>query len=79
MFDWAGHGGCVLYDPLAVAVAADPAVAVFQRMAVGIENRGELTLGQTVPLRGSDPNVRVCVDVDGPRVVESIVQTILSQ
>ena len=79
MFDWAGHGGCVLYDPIAVAVAADPAVAVLSPMAIGIENRGELTIGQTVPLRGGDPPVQVCVDGDGPRAVDTIVRTILSQ
>jgi inosine-uridine nucleoside N-ribohydrolase len=35
MFDWAK--GCVLYDPLAVAVAADPGIASFEEMAIGLE------------------------------------------
>ena len=75
MFDWAN--GCVLYDPLAVAVAADPGIASFQEMAVGVETSGALSLGQTVPMREQIPNMRVCVSVDGTRTVKEIVATIL--
>ena len=76
MFDW-GHG-CVLYDPLAVAVAADPGIASFEDMAIGVETNGALTLGQTMPIRDQAPNMRVCVSVDGARVVGEIVKTILA-
>jgi purine nucleosidase len=76
MFDW-GHG-CVLYDPLAVAVAADAGIAAFQEMAVGVETGGTLTLGQTVPIRDQKPNMQVCVSVDGARVIGDIVETILA-
>jgi purine nucleosidase len=76
MFDW-GHG-CVLYDPLAVAVTAEPALGTFESMAVGIETAGRLSLGQTVPLRDLPPNVRVMTSVDGRRVVDAMVKTILS-
>ena len=76
MFDWAN--GCVLYDPLAVAVAADPGIASFQEMAAGVETSGALTLGQTVPLRDQKPNMRVCVSVDGAHIVGEIVRTILA-
>jgi inosine-uridine nucleoside N-ribohydrolase len=76
MFDW-GHG-CVLYDPLAVAIAADPSLGRFERMAVGVETNGALTLGQTVPLRDGAANMNVCVDVDGARIVQAIVDTILA-
>lgn len=78
MFNWADHAGCVLYDPLAVAVTADRSAATFEQMALGVETRGELTLGQTVPIRGAEPNVQVCVDVDGAPVVEGMLRTILS-
>ncbi|MBX3031726.1 MAG: nucleoside hydrolase [Chloroflexi bacterium] len=78
MFAWAGHSGCVLYDPLAVAIAADPAVGELQAMAVDVETRGELTIGQTVPVRDAPPNLRACVDVDGPVVVRSMLETILT-
>jgi purine nucleosidase len=77
MFDW-GHG-CVLYDPLAVAVAADPAIGSFQEMTLGVETSGALTLGQTVPIRDQKPNMRVCVSVDGKRIVGEIVDTILGK
>ncbi|MFN8195794.1 MAG: nucleoside hydrolase [Nocardioidaceae bacterium] len=76
MFDWAD--GCVLYDPLAMAVAADPALGGFTDMALGVETAGVLTVGQTVPLRDASPNVHVLVEVDGPRVVDEIVRTILA-
>lgn len=75
MFDW-GHG-CVLYDPLAMLAAADPAVGVYESMAIGVETEGRLSLGQTVPLRDMPDNVRVMVDVDGHAAVESIVASIL--
>jgi inosine-uridine nucleoside N-ribohydrolase len=76
MFDW-GHG-CVLYDPLAVAVTAEPALGTFEPMAVGIETAGRLSIGQTVPLRDRPANVRVMTSVDGRRVVDAMVKTILS-
>ncbi|WP_297082656.1 nucleoside hydrolase [uncultured Demequina sp.] len=76
MFDWAP--GCVLYDPLAIAVAADPGVCVTKHMSLSVETSGSLTLGQTVPIRDAKPNVRVCVDVDGARVVDELVATILT-
>ncbi len=78
MFAWAGHGGCVLYDPLAVAVAADEAVGTFESMAIAIETKGRHTAGQTVPVREAPPNMNVCIDVDGPAVVDQILATILS-
>lgn len=74
MFDWSE--GCVLYDPLAVAVAADAGTGVFEEMAIGIETQGQLTLGQTVPLRDTPANVRVCTRIDGQRIVADIVKTI---
>lgn len=43
-----------------------------------METRGELTLGQTVPLRDREPNLRACVDVDGARVVDGILSRILT-
>jgi inosine-uridine nucleoside N-ribohydrolase len=47
-------------------------------MAVDVETRGELTIGQTVPVRDAPPNLRACVDVDGPVVVRSMLETILT-
>jgi inosine-uridine nucleoside N-ribohydrolase len=76
MFDW-GHG-CVLYDPLAVAVAGDPALGTFDPMAVGVETAGKLSTGQTVPLRDQPANLRVMTGVDGRAVVDTMVKTILN-
>lgn len=78
MFALAGHGGCVLYDPLAVAVAADPGVGVLEPMTLAVETAGTLTTGQTVPVRDAPPNVRVCVDVDGEPLVAAMLATILT-
>ena len=75
MFDWSE--GCVLYDPLAVAVAADAQVGEFAAMAIGIETVGRLTVGQTVPLRDAPTNVRVCTQIDGHKIVSDIVKTII--
>jgi len=75
MFDWSE--GCVLYDPLAVAVTADASVGVFAEMAIGIETTGQLTVGQTVPLRDKPANVRVCTRIDGQAIVNNIVRTIV--
>lgn len=76
MFD---HGsGCVLYDPLAVAVAADAGIGTFEDLAVQVETREGQFLGQTRAQRDSTPNVRVMVHVDGTAVVKDIVSAILS-
>ncbi|WP_435947301.1 nucleoside hydrolase [Dryocola sp. BD586] len=75
MFDWSE--GCVLYDPLAVAVAADRSIGVFKEMSIGIETQGKLTIGQTVPQRDMPDNVRVCTHIDGQKIVQDIVQTIV--
>lgn len=76
MFDWA-HG-CVLYDPLAVAAAADPGLGGWKAMAVAVELSGEYTRGQTVPLRDTPPNLRAMVEVDGAAVVDEMLRTILT-
>ncbi|MFC6357183.1 nucleoside hydrolase [Luethyella okanaganae] len=75
MFEWA-HG-CVLYDPLAMAVAVDPALGRFETMSVGVETGGTYSMGQTVTVRDAEPNLRALVDVDGRAVVGDIVRTIL--
>jgi inosine-uridine nucleoside N-ribohydrolase len=47
-------------------------------MAIGVETKGTLSLGQTVPMRGQKPNMRVCVNIDGARIAEKIFKTILA-
>ena len=60
-----------LHDPLAVAVAIDPALVSTKPMRIGVELKGELTEGMTVadrrPLKSTmnpSPNAHVCIDVD---------------
>ncbi|PKH21734.1 nucleoside hydrolase [Enterobacterales bacterium CwR94] len=74
MFDWSE--GCVLYDPLAVAVAADAHIATLTPMAIGVETAGKLSTGQTVPLRDTDANMQVCTQIDGAAIVQDIVRII---
>ncbi len=76
MFDLA-HG-CVLYDPLAMAVAADPDLGRYEVISVGVELSGSLSYGQTVPLRDSPSNLRAIVEVDGRAVVDDIVRRLLA-
>src|SRR5579872_5761336 len=66
-----GIAGCGLHDPLAVAIAEDPSLAVTERMCIDIELAGLLTRGQTIADRRRSAegrrNAEVCmqVDVDG--------------
>lgn len=76
MFDWGD--GCVLYDPLAVAAAADPSLGTYKEMVVEVETEGRYSVGQTIALREGNPNVKVMVDVDGTKAVDEIVRQIES-
>ncbi|MFJ3489739.1 nucleoside hydrolase [Leifsonia aquatica] len=74
------HGlGCVLYDPLAVAVAADPSIGAFERMSLIVDTSDAATRGQTLRASASEPNIDVMVQVDGTAAVRSIVETITSR
>jgi purine nucleosidase len=63
-----GIDGCGLHDPLAVAIAEDPALAVAERMAVDIELAGAHTRGQLVADRrrtaADRANAEVCLSAD---------------
>lgn len=66
-----GIEGCWMHDPLALAVAIDPALVRTEGMFVDVETRGEITRGQTVGyagkallFHGKEANAMVCVDVD---------------
>ncbi|MCP8614833.1 nucleoside hydrolase [Bifidobacterium asteroides] len=76
MFDWGD--GCILYDPLAVASAADPSLGTFKEMAIVVETDGRYSTGQTIALSEGKPNVKVMIDVDGTRAVDEIVRQIES-
>jgi purine nucleosidase len=63
-----GIDGCGLHDPLAVAIAEDPALARMERMCVDVELAGALTRGQAIADRrltaAPRANADVCLDVD---------------
>lgn len=46
-----GWDGAAMYDPLAVAVAFDPALVTTKDMHIDVETRGEFTRGETVANR----------------------------
>lgn len=72
-----GIGGCGLHDPLAVAIAEDPTLAVTESMCVDIELAGRLTRGQTVADRRrtarDKQNADVCRQVDADRFTHRFV------
>jgi purine nucleosidase/pyrimidine-specific ribonucleoside hydrolase len=50
-----GEDGITLHDPVALAVALDPALAAFEPMGVEVECRGALTRGMSVADRRAIP------------------------
>jgi purine nucleosidase len=73
-----GIDGCGLHDPLAVAIAEDPSLAVTERMCVDIELAGALTRGSTVADRRRTAidrrNADVCLEADGERFARRFVE-----
>lgn len=59
--------GCALHDPLAVGIALEPELAKVHEMYLTVETEG-LSAGRTIgvhhKLNDTDPNVKVCLDVD---------------
>jgi len=78
-------GGLNLHDPLAVAAAIDPRLVRTKPYVVDVETRGELTLGMTIAdrrdprrvWRRREPNVDVCVSVDGDRFMELFMERVV--
>ena len=77
-----GPGDMPLNDPLAVLVAADPALARTMRVRVDVELDGRHTYGRTVidllgkSTSGRAPNCDVVVGFDGPAVRRAFVAAI---
>jgi purine nucleosidase len=83
--DWArensGLEGFDYPDPIAMAVALDPAVATStRRLYVDVETSGELTRGQTVVdhvgFTGQSPTAEVVLEASRERFVELLVQAL---
>ncbi len=73
MFHWGD--GCVLYDPLAVVVAAGRHDGVFEDMPLRIELDGPQR-GRTLRGGPDDPIVHVMTEVDGTAAVDHVLRTI---
>jgi len=73
---------CALIDSLAIAVALDRTIAKTERVRVGIETMGELTVGQTVVDRREHfqwthlPLVDVVSAIDAQRLFELLLQAV---
>ncbi len=73
---------CVLIDSLAVAAVVDPSLITSQRARVGVETKGELTLGQTVAdFRHHHawrhlPEIEVAASADYARFLDLFMQTV---
>jgi purine nucleosidase len=73
---------CALIDSLAVAAALDPTLITTQALHIGIETRGEITLGQTVADRREHfrwthlPLVNVASSVESHRFVDLLLESI---
>ncbi len=72
-----GESRMHLHDPLAVGAVIDPTLVRTQRLYVDVETAG-ISAGQTIAdprkLWRREPNVDVCVEVDGDRFVELFVE-----
>lgn len=74
-----GYPMVCLPDPLAMAVALDPSIAEYERVAMDVELTGELTRGMTVVDRrpdGSAPNIAVVTQADRTRFVEMLHEAV---
>lgn len=71
-FDWV-RGGCILYDPVAVASVIDPSLVTTRHLPVLVETGGSYCAGQTIAIvraeGHSNASIDIAVDVDGDRFV----------
>ena len=80
--EYYGISGCHIHDLLAVGVAIDPGFVETEDIYVQVETQGKITSGMTVAdlrparLRDSEPNVRICVNVDADRFLTLFLNAI---
>jgi inosine-uridine nucleoside N-ribohydrolase len=77
--------GIAMHDPLAVAVAIDPALVTCTALPVCAETRGPHTIGMTVAdrrpaasWRSDMPRLEVALEVDTPRVLKLFATRVLT-
>lgn len=75
-----GRNACALHDPLTVGYVLDETFLITQPVYVDVEIKSELSYGQTIAdfsnQMGKEPNVKVCLDVDGDRFVKHFIDTL---
>lgn len=78
--------GMPMHDPLAVAVAVDASLVHLTTLPVGVETRGQQTLGMTVADQratarqaSSFAPVQVALEVDAPRVLALFAERVLAR
>lgn len=72
---WRGIGGCLLHDPLAVALLVDPGIVTVEEMMVDVETRGTLTRGRPVAWTRENLRLHVGLDISRAKPVR-IVKTV---
>jgi len=76
-----GFDGCLLHDPLAIAVAADPTLVKTYFLHVDVETQGEITLGMTLADRREKPlmppNCHVALEVDSERFMDMFINRLI--
>jgi purine nucleosidase/pyrimidine-specific ribonucleoside hydrolase len=77
--------GMPMHDPLAVAVAIEASLVGLETLPLGVETRGQQTLGMTVADRRAPaywsaamPRAEVALTVDAPRVLELFATRVLT-
>ena len=74
-----GSRACSMHDPLAVGVALDRSFVRTERLYVDVEADSSLCDGQTVcdfnKVTGREPNMDVCLEVDGERFIRYLIQS----
>jgi purine nucleosidase/pyrimidine-specific ribonucleoside hydrolase len=68
-----GEGGIVLHDPLAVALAADPSLAVWRALPIRVETDAGPSRGRSAA-GGTGPPCRVALEVDAPRALTHVLE-----
>jgi purine nucleosidase/pyrimidine-specific ribonucleoside hydrolase len=81
---WQDRADIPLHDPLAVAIAEDPALAGCEPLHVAVETRGLHTRGATVADRRAlraeckaRPNADVCLRIDAARFLDRFLERLL--
>lgn len=77
----AAIGGCYLHDPSAMICAVHPEWFTMLPMHMTVTIGGEAdgrTIGDPAKLRDPNPNVKACIEVDSPKLVAHLDETLLA-